>query len=221
MQQSQNYIRQYRFLVEDASTDLGTVVIGYIKEWIFGGKCTSTLPDVMRRSHRKIRKALDCVKTTLATTMHQVRDAQSRDTEIITVIEAQYSSPLSRHSLEQIEANHERLNATRCSLSILAPMQTNLIGVTQSHQLEHKRLMRLNEDTRRLGHFSHHLLEGAVTPEGQMQEGGKITWDYHDLHVAGLGDAFLSLGLTVINDDDEKTRQFQSCFYSTSPNSKA
>ena len=224
VEQSQNSMRRCRYLTEDASTDLGTVVMRRIQDWVFGGKCTSALPVVVRRSHEKTQSAVDCannITSTLTTAMHQIQEAQSNDNKIITTIVARHSSPTKRQSPEQVAKDDESLDATRKSLSHLTSIQSHLMVVHESYRPEHKRLIRLNEDMGRLEYFFHRPQKGVITPEGSMQEGNHTsTWVCQDFDIPGLRDTFSSLALTVIGDD-EKIRQFQSHYYLTSPDPNA
>lgn len=82
LEQRPKSLHRCRFLIEGANVDLGTVIMGHIRERVFDGKCSSVLPVVVGRSHGKTQRALDCTKdsiSTVVTAMHQVQEAQSVD----------------------------------------------------------------------------------------------------------------------------------------------
>ena len=218
VEQGQIAMHQCRFLIEDASKDLGTVVMGHIQEWVFDGKCTLALPVAVRRSCGKTQRVLDCINNTnftLTNAMHQIQEARSGDGKILTGILGRHSSPFSRASPEHIASDNESLGALRESLSNLTLVQSHLRVIIESYQLERKRLIRLHGDTSRLDHLCHRYQEGAISVEGWTQEESQISvWDCQDLDTLGLRDSFLSLASAVIGDD-EKIRQFQSRYHST------
>lgn len=218
IKQAQMSMHRCRFLVEDVSTDLGTVVMAGVQEWVFGDQCTSALPVVVRRSHGKIQRALDCTSnfsSVLTTAMHEIQETQLSDHETFTTITARHSSPVTRASVEQIAIDNERLDTVQQSLANLTSIQSHLAAVIKSHQLEHECLVRLEEDIGSLDDLVHHPQEDTTTPQGSLKENQTSTWDCRDFDIPALRDSFFSLAVTVIRDN-EQIGHFQSRYYSTS-----